>query len=278
MKPFLGIDVTSNKNNEELNGGEFLVQKTSAALARSLEQSMEQAEETFEEAKIPVFFRIAQYVCGLTGLLMLAGIAKADVSLSQAYQNAPWAFWIAGIGLPIWLILWLWSKKKSKTVLETDESVQTASHLEAISEAIYAELSVPADTTTVDVLSFFYKVKDGAIKVHEKPMQMAPYLNPEFKLYTDEENFYLANLEGKYAFPLSSIVALHTEDKRIRIAGWNKDVPFGKGNYAQYKLTTDNFGCIHCKGYHILEIRYEGESLGIYIPTYELPAFERFAK
>ena len=85
-----------------------------------------------------------------------------------------------------------------------------------------------------------------------------PYLNPVFKIFSDTNCLYIANLEGKYAFPLSSLVSIHTVKKRIRIAGWNKEIGFKQGVYKQYKL----------------EVYHDGVSLGIYIPCYELPIFE----
>ena len=53
MKPFLGIDLTNDKKNEQNNGSEFLVQTPSPALANALEQSTEKAENTVARAKLP---------------------------------------------------------------------------------------------------------------------------------------------------------------------------------------------------------------------------------
>ena len=39
MKPFLGIDLTTDKKNEQFNGTEFLVIKPSSAMTQSFEQS-----------------------------------------------------------------------------------------------------------------------------------------------------------------------------------------------------------------------------------------------
>lgn len=278
MKPFLGIDLTLNKKNEQFNGDEFLVQKPSSALSKSLEASTDKAEKTIENSKLPLPLRIVQFICGIAALLIASGILKADVSLTEGYHNAPGLFWAAGVCAVLWLILWLCSKQKAKTILDTDESTQTFSHLDGVANAVYAELAVPDDAKDIDVLSFFYKIKDGEIKVQEKGMQVFQYLNPVFKIFSDEGNLYLANLEGKYAFPLSSIVKMHTVKKHIRIAGWNKDEEFNKGIYKQYKLTTDNYGCIHCKQYYILEINHQGDSYGIYIPCYELPVLEECTK
>ena len=278
MKPFLGIDVTTDKKNEKMNGSEFLVQTPSSALTNSLQTSIEQAEQTIEKSKLPLLFRIIQSVCGVAALMISVGILKADVSVVEGYHNAPGLYWAAGICAVIWCGLWLWSRLKSKSVLQTEESTHSFSYLVGISDAIYKELAVPDDAKDVDLLSFFYKVTDGEIKVYEKGMQLAQYFNPEYKVFADAENIYFANLEGKYAIPLKSIVKLHTVKKHIRIEGWNKEEGHNKGIYKQYKLTPDDNGCIHCKCYHILEFSQGGENWGIYIPSYEQSVFDELIK
>lgn len=274
MKPFLGIDLTIDKKNEQQIGDEFLVQQPSVALLESLDVSIEKADETIEKSKIPLPFRIVQYVSGFATLLIVSGIMRADVSLSEAYQNAPGLFWAAPICAIIWLLLYLWSRQKSKTVLEEDESTLAFSNLDNNAAAVFEDLFVPDNAKSVDILSFFYKLKDGKIKIVTKGMQTAQCFNPTFEIFADTENLYLANFEGKYAFPLNSITTIHTVKKRISMIGWNKEEPFNKGVYKPYKLTANNFGSVFCKSYHILEINYQGETYGVYFPSYELPVFE----
>lgn len=276
MKPFLGTDLTADKNNEQVNGIVFLAQTPSAALLNSLEDSSKKVETTLENAKLPKALRVVQAICCFAGMVLGIGILKADASLKECAENAPGLVWAAAICIAIWLVLLLLGKMKEKKVLGKDENVQTLSHLDGVAGAIYNELSVPEDAKSVDVLCFYYKTKNEEIKVQEKGMQIAQYLNPVFKIFTDRENLYLANLEGKYAFPFSSITKIHTVKKHIRIAGWNKDESYNQGIYKQYKLTTDNYGCIHCKRYHILEINHQGETYGIYVPCYDLPLLEGF--
>lgn len=276
MKPFLGIDLTENKKNEHPNGDCFLIARPSAATAQAFENSTEKAEAAVRKSKLPLPLRIVQWVCGAVGGLIALGILKAlgNVSITQAYHNAAGLFWVGGGCLLVWAVLKLIGTRKEKAVLGTDESAHAISSLERVCSAVYADLSVPANAREVDLLSFFYKRKDDEIKVCEKGMQIASYLNPVYRVYADSENLYIANLEGKYAFPLSDIRAIHTVKKHIRIAGWNKDESFSKGFFKQFKLTTDNYGCIHCKYYHILEVERGGESWGIWFPCYELPVFE----
>lgn len=278
MKPFLGIDLTKDKKNEQRNGAAFLIAEPSPALTRALETSMERASGTIEQSKLPLPLRIVQWICGVVGALIVLGIFKSlgneGVSLAKAYQNASWLFWVAGICLPVWLILKILSMKKEKTVLERDENTHVFSNLDGVCRAIYADLLVPGDAKDVDLLSFYYKTKGSEIKVCEKAMQITPYSNPIFKVFADSENLYIAHLDGKYAFPLSSLRSIRTVKKHIRIPDWNKEEAYNKGIYKQYKLTKDDYNCIHCKRYHILEIDHNGELWGIYFPCYELPVFE----
>ena len=116
MKPFMGIDMTTDKKNETFNGDHFLVMKPSAAMAQSFEKSFEQAEETVERSKLPLVFRIVQFISGFVAIALASGILKSlsgedSVTLSEAYQNAAWLFWVIGVCLltraptpfPIWI-------------------------------------------------------------------------------------------------------------------------------------------------------------------------------
>ena len=278
MKPIFAIDLTENKKNEQPNGNEFLVQTPSPALVQALENSLTKAVATTNNAKLPLGIRIIECICGFLAIMILIGTGRAEVTLEEAYQNAPALFWIGGACAIIWFALWLWGKLKSKKVLSTEESAQSFTHLEGVSEAIYTELGVPATAREVDVLSFYYKRKGDDLKVCEKGMQVCQYLNPVYKLFSDEENIYLANLEGKYAFSKSAIVDLKTVEKHIRIAGWNKEAVYNKGVYQPYKLTIDQYGCVHCKQYHILVLEKDGQQFGLYFPCYELPHFKKAQK
>lgn len=243
MKPFLGIDLTTDKKNEQLNGSEFIVAKPSEEMTRALEKSLDGADEVYEKATLPIAVRIVKWICGAVGGFVGVCFIRAleNISIKEAYQNATEFVWVGGACIIVWLVLEILSRKKAKDV---------------------------------DILSFFYKVKEGEIKVHEKGLQIAQYYNFNYKIFADSENFYMANLEEKYAFPLSSLRAIHTVKKRIILYSWNKEEKHNKGVYKQYKLDIGEGGEIHCKNFHILEFEHNGELWGVYFPAYELPAFE----
>lgn len=274
MKPFLGIDLTTDKKNEKFDGLEFLVMEPSEALTKSFEDSQGNAEETVKKANIPMLIRVFQYVSLFVGIVLGKSIAKNTLPFSEAYQNAPWLYWGFGLSFLLCIGLWYLGKKRAESVLSTDESTQTFSRLEGIENAIYTELGVPSYSANIDVLSFFYKVDKGEIKVKEKPMQMFKYLNFEFKIFSDNENMYLVNCDGKFSFPLRDIVAIKKVKKHITFNNWNKEENFNKGIYKQYKIAADKYGTIHGKGYLLVEIKHNDEMFGIYIPDYEIQTLE----
>lgn len=281
MKPFLGIDITEIKKNDILNGEkEFVVQKPSEMLTSALCASEDSTKEVVEKSKLPAPLSAVQFISGLLVFILFIGVINAwnDEPIAEyiksLYTNAPWIFWVSGMLFATWAILKFLSVKKEKEVLETDETESIVNKFEAVENNIYAELGVPASARDADVLSFFYKIKGDTPKAIAKGIMPTPYLNVEYKIFSDREYLYLANTEFKFAVPLSSLRTIHTVKKHGSVLTWNKEASYKKDEYKQYKLSVDSNGCIHFKQYHILEFEHCGEAWGIYFPSYELPTFE----
>lgn len=280
MKPFLGIDITTDKKNETFNGEEFIVMNASDTQADALEEAAFEGVELLDKARLPLPLRIVQWVCGIGGFIVLVALLKAcledeEIRFADIYQDAPWLFWLIGICLVIWGVLTLLGHRKEKETLESEKNEQITANCETIATNIRAEFAVPADALTVDVLSFSYKIKNGKPIVKEKALQLTPYINFEFKAFADQEHVFLADLESKYAFALSELRAIRTVKKHISVMFWNKEEEMNKGGYKPYKLWEDKYGCANMKTYHVLELEHEGEIWGIYFPCYELPIFEK---
>lgn len=279
MRPFLGIDITEDQKNEQQNGKEFLSAEPSAAMSAALDTSSERAINMIAQSKLPLFIRVLHWICGAVGGIILLGILKAvtgadRVSFAEAYQNAGWLFWLGGICLVAWQALKIVSRRKEKCVMESDESDAILSNWNTIADTIFAELDVPADAQTVDLLSFTYKIKNGMAVARTRGMDVTPYHNMEYRMFTDHEALHIANVEGRYSFPRSSFRAIRTVTKGIWIPVWNKETAPNQEPYKQFKLSTNNYGHLHVKQHYILELDYLGESWGIYFPNYELSAFE----
>lgn len=275
MKPFLGVDITEDKDNESFNGEEFNIQKPSDAYRESFEKAAENQLELDKKAKLPLPLRIIQGVTGFAGLIILAGIFKSDLELTEAYNNAPVFFWICGASLAVWFVLYMLSKKKAKATYSSEEGNLTSSRLDKAMETIFAELGVPETAVQTDILSFTYKLKDGEIEPKAPPLGTTPFNNLIYRAYIQNDCLCLTNLDGRNEIPLEEIKEIRTVKKKIMLPEWNKETPYNKGEYKQYKLAADKGGLIHVKPYHILVFEHNGTEWGIYFPCYELPTFEK---
>ena len=277
MKPIFGIDITLTKKNEIVNGDEFIIKTISKQKMEEFEAKQEDLEKTVEESKLPLWIRIVKSVCGFWGALMLIATIKAlgEVNLVQAFQNAP-ILLVSGIacGL-VWVVLHFWSKNKEARILKEQNAEQQVSKIDMDIGAMYDELGVGRNASSVDVLSFRYKVKNGEIVATSVGFQITPYVNFDLKIYVTDDCLCLANVESVYAFKRSELKTIKTVNKRISIPTWNKEEEPTAGAFKQYKLAVNNIGNIFFKPYHILEVEHNGETFGIYFPPYELATFEK---
>ena len=279
-KPFWGVDITHNKKNQKLNGDVFIVARASLSQSAALDDAVKSASDIEQTAKLPIFLRVIQYICGIGGAICFAGLIRGlaknrDLTFVQAYENAPWAIWCAVIGLSVWGILSLAAKKKAGKIAATSENQQAMAELENAVGDIYAEFNVPADALEIDLLSFGYKIKNGEPVQKTRPFEMTSHINMHTRIFVEEGNLIIADRECKYAFPLDSLRGIHTVKKRISIPQWYKDTPFNEGEYKKYKMAANQFGSIFFKPYHILELDRNGVTWGIYFPCYELPVIEK---
>lgn len=273
MKPFLGINLTTDKNNTQTNGDELIVARPSLAMSQTLEDATQTAINVIKKAGLPLPLRIVQWVCGAAALLIAAGILKSG-SISEGYKNAPVLYWVAGACALVWGTLMIAGKVKAKKVTSADQNQYAISKFTGTVESVFYELGVPTEAKEIDLLSFYYKEKDGEIDICEKVMQLSNFFNKVYSVHKDSENLYFTNTEAKYAIPLSSVTGLKVIKKKARVNEWHKQEKYNEGSYKQFKLSADQFGCVHCHSYCILEANCNGTVWGVYFPSYEQPVIE----
>lgn len=278
MKPFIGIDITENKKNDELNGKEFIVASASAAQSDALENASDRFIGLLKSSELPFPLRIIQWCSLIGGIMILGGIGSAvgeeDASFSEIYSSVPWLLWLGGVLLIAGIVLFVIGHKRIKACLEGEENKACNADMDTITNNIYAELGVPGDAAEIDILSFHYKLKDGEPILKEAACELAPYNAFSYKCFTQSGYLYIADAENKYGFSLSDLRTIHTKNQKITVFTWHDDDEF-KDIYKQYNVKQGDYGNIRFKPYHILELEHNGEAWGIYFPCYELPEFEK---
>ena len=276
MRPFWGIDITRNKKNDHPDGDPLIVASTSAAKEAEVNQAAEQAEAMKEKAKLPLWVRIIYRGCGIVALIVLVGILRADVTFAQGYENAPALHWIGLICGVVAIGLFIWSKVRQSKVEKSKEFADTVVQAEQATATAAEELGIPSNALDVDVLAGKYKLKDGNLKFCElSPLSGATFVNVSAWAFVENETLYLADVNHKYAIPLSEITCIRKGKKRAVFRGWNKPIPMDEPPYKECKFGVNQFGDIFSKTHYILEFRHNGETWGVYFLPYELPAISK---
>ena len=275
MKIFFGTDLTLDKNNDRMDGEDFIVERLPEWQETALENSAAVLDGLQAKAKLPPPLRILYYVCGFAAIILFVSIFRAltEVPLQQAYANAPVLFWIVPVTAAVWGALALVARQRKQKIEQSDEAKTALQKSEALMKECYETLGVPKGAADMDVLCSQYRVKDG--KIVNKPVANYTFINTELKVFLQDEALCFADINQKFAIPKDALLSIRTVNKAISLPTWNKQKHFGEAPYDKYKLSANRYG-YSSKPYYALCIRTElGVDYELYFPCYELPIIQK---
>lgn len=280
MKPFFGIDITTDKKNETQNADQFLVQKPSTAAEKKNSMFFDDALDAFKDAMKAEDKKTNLFGCaGMAGLFSLVFFLICVVARWQNGPNPDGWWWALAIGLgcaALAAVLAALGWRCGKYEAKWDDLENETEQVDDSITEIYRELGVPQSAKSVEALGFFYRVKNGEMRPCKAEWdQSLLYYGYTFKGYVRGGRLCLACLDGVFALPRNEIKAIRTIRKRIVLPMWAKDEPITDEKFKPYQLKEDEYGNVCAKWYHVLEFEHEGETWGIWFPNYELPAYEK---
>ena len=274
MKLFFGVDVTQDNGNDRMDGEDFIARRISEAQEKALEANSEALEALQNKAKLPLPLRALRYACAFVFLCFAISLVRGlgNVTLTQAYHNAPWIFYslpVVGMG---WIALTLLHRKRQKEFHDSPEVAQAIKKSAALNQQSYESLGVPADAATIDVLCSRYAIKKG--EPINRPFGPYTFIATEVKIYKEGDALMLADLYQTFAIPKEALTAIRTVQKPVTLPAWNKETPIDQPPYNGYNLTLNHNG-VHFKYYHTLTVtRGDGEEYDLYFPPYEITTIE----
>lgn len=284
MRPFLGTNLDATED-APMDGKEFIVRTPSAAMMPTIEQYNKKAADEIDKQigsikkRLPLI--MLRYLCMCAPLIVILSSFSAmmeGVTFREVLSNGRYLYLGAAIAFCIGLFLRHREKLHDAAEEEEEKKSDTADNGKEIYRQVMADMEVPAGTKELEVLYFDYKIKNGEYINKCKSESGAVYFyNGVFDSYADAENLYLADMEGVYAFPRSSVVKLHTVEKKCELTMWLKDKDIGDEEFSDFHLKEDSEGDVHCNRYHVLEINHNGEVWGIYFPSYEIRTLEEWS-
>ena len=272
MKPFYGIDRTTLKKNIFHEGDCFIAATVSDMTRQSYERALQSAAKELEATKLNPVLRGLKTVCSWITLIVFIGTIRAlrNVTIAEAFENAPFIFWLMGGCGMVWLVLTYLTNRKAKAVMAGEDFNMSTRRLESEIDRVFRELQVPEDAKEVDVVQLTYRWKNGTVKISTTGSETTPYTNVSLRVFRREDVLCLADLENRYELPISAMRRLKMVKKPLVIQGWNKEEKLNDPFYKPYKLTMDNYERVHTKSYGLLELNHDGVDWALWLPPYEL--------
>ena len=272
MKPFYGIDRTTLKKNIFHEGDCFIAATVSDMTRQSYERALQSAAKELEATKLNPVLRGLKTVCSWITLFGFLSTIRAlrNVTIAEAFENAPFIFWLMGGCGMVWLVLTYLTNRKAKAVMAGEDFNMSTRRLESEIDRVFRELQVPEDAKEVDVVQLTYRWKNGTVKISTTGSETTPYTNVSLRVFRREDVLCLADLENRYELPIAAMRRLKMVKKPLVIQGWNKEEKLNDPFYKPYKLTMDNYERVHTKSYGLLELNHDGVDWALWLPPYEL--------
>lgn len=263
----------SKDGDTPCDGARFVTNRVDLEFKREMDSTFDVALETDAKASLPAWLTLLKAICCLGFFLVGAAVVRNldELSLTDMLNNSPVIFIIGGVCIVLWAALHIAEKARYKRVESTGEIDKTIELFEQLDRRSEQLLGIPHDRKAVDVLSFKYTEKNGKVKIKEE--MFSKYSNNEMKLFRNNDDLCLADLECVYSFPISGFKKYVLKKKKADMDEWNKDVPFNKGQYKQYKISSNDYDTIFCKYYALQFADIFGE-YEIFFPEYELEHFQ----
>ncbi|MCH3977272.1 MAG: hypothetical protein LKE36_06810 [Bacilli bacterium] len=276
MKAIFGVNQTDSKGN--LSGDEeiFIKAEIDQFQKEKLDRCMRIAAEQTKRADFPLWLKIVQLILLFTWIIVIGGIVKAligETSLSTAYHNAPYLFYLAPIAFIGWLFLYFYSKRRKASTENSDDYKNAEDYCNQVLAESEEQLHIPSDAERIDILSFFYKKDNEELKPINKGF--TTFVNFEKQVYADETMLYLADATTVIGLPKEEMKRIVRINKKTFLPAWNKMESLQSSKYLLYHMKTNSYGMIFIQYYFRLELEHAGEIYVLYFPPYELSIVEQ---
>ena len=77
MKPIFGIDVTTNKKNDKMNGEEFITRVVSDTRRAVFEEKTNKFDGAIKKGQLPSWLTVTKFISGIWALLALTSVISS---------------------------------------------------------------------------------------------------------------------------------------------------------------------------------------------------------
>ncbi len=259
--------VNLDKDDVEIDRGEFILRRESAAVAAEREALNEKLSKSILRSVVGVHGVMSIFfVLCLIGGLFCGLMTLVEYLENKALSEALLAMAVILLALSVvFLVLKVvFGKKEGK-----NDSVDAIDdELGRLNEISKRELRVPSDARKVELFGRFY---------HEGSAPDEPYDVDEMDVFEEDGNLCLHHVGVVIAVPIASIEAVVKLGDTITFSDWMKDEEYDSEPYAQYHIVKRQVGEYEeeysMNGYCSIRFLREGTPFELIVPLYEVEPF-----
>ena len=276
MKPMFCTDLTVDKNNQEINGGEFVSSVVDPEKRERLDELAEELEAAMQKARTPSSLVMVRSIAGFGALVIAMNlfniIMESGISAIFASDKIGTTL-IFVAAAAVWYYLGRRDKALQKQVAESPEIKEKSNALECEMIMLQNAMGVPTSAKHTDVIVYPYTVVDGKITPHKQKLMPPSIFLIDVMAYEDGDGISICDTEKIYTFKKSDIKGIRKVEEQISVHLWNKDEEPTAGRFAEYGMSYTKGGLVSMPYYYAIEISGSQEDFELYFPCYELPTF-----
>lgn len=277
MKKLFGFDVTESAENAVIDGQVFCTKHIAPEHEAELEELNRKNDDFEKESNLPLPLRILLIIFTLllaitvsVDVNLLFDIFAGDLTLSQAYHNAPFIFYAEPVVIIMFIMLTITRTKRNKKVFQSSDFADNTDSISLAVGESFRQLGIPENAAVIDVLMSKYRIKNGK----EKQIAFFNYnfINVPKYVYVENACICFADAYQVLEIPLSSVKSIKKVKKRAMFPNWNKNDPPSSKNYKKYKIAMNNQNVYYAHYYSVLIEDIRGDFV-LFIPNYDIETF-----
>lgn len=268
MKNIFGVKL----DNEEIDGIIFKSRSISYELEERVNKNSDENLEFMKKAKPHILVSAIKYITLFIGIIAVSVFFEIleNKSFKEAMPNILYILLLSIGFFAICILIFIYEHKKVNKIKKSDEFIKNIEENVQLATLARNELKIPDDAKEIDTFLISYVDDENGIKPNKKiPFDV---INFTSIVFIENNNLCFSDMHYVLSIPLDNFIAIKTINKKIKMFGWNKEVPFNKGEYKQYKIVLDpnSFNTYIIKKYYSIQLNNYFNDYEILIPPYEL--------
>lgn len=270
MKNLFGLDLLT----EEYLGKEFIVRKTDCKLTEYQEKLILQTEKIENRKRFPFWLTVLEYICAFAAILMIFIIVMDidEYGVSKIFAVSLWKFAVALSAAAAWLAIFIASQIYGRTAEKAPAFRDVYKVIEEeVYDKSYEKLSIPASAEVIDIISDSENAENS-----KKLKKRSLCFTVEVRIFTENGNLCLSDLESVMAIPLNEIAGVESSYKTVRVGNWTKKEEYNAERFKKYGIRKSRAGEYFIRGSYSVRVNHAGEEWEFSVPCYDGETLKKY--